>query len=54
MNSQVERKKKAKKSTFNKMIDIDVSQFSKGVYVIQLQSKEAKQFKAVTKKVIVE
>ena len=42
------------KSTFNKMIDIDVSQFSKGVYVIQLQSKEAKQFKAVTKKVIVE
>ncbi len=42
------------KNTFNKMIDVDVSQFSKGVYVIQLQGKDSKQFKAVTKKVVVQ
>jgi hypothetical protein len=42
------------RNTFNKLIDIDVSQFSKGVYFIQLQSKDSKQFKAVTKKVVVQ
>ena len=42
------------KSTFNKVIEIDVSQFSKGVYIIQMQSKEAKQFNVINKKVIVE
>ena len=42
------------RNTFNKMIDIDVSQFSKGVYFIQLQSKDSKQFKAVTKKFVVQ
>ena len=42
------------KNTFNKLIDIDVSQFSKGVYFIQLQSKDTKQFKTVTKKVVVQ
>jgi len=42
------------KSTFNKWIDIDVSQYSKGVYVVQLQSKVANQFKTVTKKFIVQ
>ena len=42
------------KKTFNKLIDIDVSQFSKGVYFIQLQSKDSKQFKAVTKKFVVQ
>jgi hypothetical protein len=42
------------RNTFNKMIDINVSQFSKGVYFIQLQSKDSKQFKAVTKKVVVQ
>jgi len=42
------------KNTFNKLIDIDVSQFSKGIYFIQLQSKDTKQFKTVTKKVVVQ
>lgn len=42
------------KNTFNKLIDIDVSLFSKGIYVIQLQGKDSKQFKIVTKKVIVQ
>ena len=42
------------RNTFNKLIDIDVSQFSKGVYFIQLQSKDTKQFKTVTKKVVVQ
>ena len=42
------------KNTFNKIIDIDVSQFSKGIYFIQLQGKDSKKFKAVTKKIIVQ
>ena len=39
-------------TTFNKVIQIDVSQFSKGIYFIQLQSKNEKQM--ITKKVIVQ
>jgi hypothetical protein len=42
------------RNTFNKLIDINVSQFSKGVYFIQLQSKDTKHFKAVTKKFVVQ
>lgn len=42
------------RNTFNKMIDIDVSQFGKGVYFIQLQSKDSKRFKVLTKKLIVQ
>jgi len=41
------------KNTFNKWVDIDVSQFSKGVYMVKLQCKDSNQFKVVTKKVIV-
>ncbi len=42
------------KNTFNKIIDINVSQFSKGMYVIQLHSKDAGQLKLITKKLIVQ
>lgn len=40
-------------TTFNKTIQIDVLQFSKGIYFIQLQSKVDKQMKMFTKKLIV-
>lgn len=39
-------------TTFNKVIQIDVSHFSKGIYFIQLQAKDSKQI--ITKKVIVQ
>lgn len=41
-------------ATFNKTTQIDVSQFSKGIYFIQLLSKDEKQLRSVTKKVIVQ
>ncbi|MES2763714.1 MAG: T9SS type A sorting domain-containing protein [Bacteroidota bacterium] len=41
-------------STFNKVIHIDVSTFSKGVYFVQLQSKDKTQVKLITRKVIVQ
>jgi hypothetical protein len=41
-------------STFNKIIEIDVSQFSKGIYFIELQTEKSKHFKSLTKKVIVQ
>lgn len=40
--------------TFNKTTQIDVSQFSKGIYFIQLLSKDEKQLKSVIKKVIIQ
>jgi hypothetical protein len=41
-------------NTVNRVTQIDVSQFSKGVYFIQLQSKDGSQLKMLTKKVIVQ
>lgn len=41
-------------TTFNKTTHMDVSQFSKGIYFIQLLSKDEKQLKSVIKKVIVQ
>lgn len=40
--------------TFNKAISIDISEYSSGIYFIQLKSKDDKHLKIVTKKVIVE
>lgn len=39
--------------TFNKITQIDVSQFSKGIYFIQLQNKVEGQLKLISKKIIV-
>lgn len=39
-------------TSFNKVIQIDVSTFSKGIYIIQIQSKESKQM--IAKKIIVQ
>jgi hypothetical protein len=41
-------------NTFNKVIQMDVSKFSKGIYFIQLQSKDEKQMNLITKKIIVQ
>ncbi len=41
-------------STYNKVIQIDVSQFDKGIYFIQLQSKDEQMMKSVTRKVVVQ
>lgn len=41
-------------STFNKVTQIDVSSFSKGLYFIQLQSKQNKQLRSFTKKIMVD
>jgi hypothetical protein len=41
-------------TTFNKIIQINVSQWSKGIYFIQLFSKDEKQLKVMTKKIIVQ
>jgi len=41
-------------STYNKLMQIDVSSFSKGIYFIQLQTNDAKTLKSVTKKIIVQ
>lgn len=38
--------------TFNKIIQIDVSSFSKGIYFVELQNKQSKQ--KITKKIIVQ
>ncbi len=40
-------------STYNKVIQINVSSFSKGLYFIQLQSKENKQLRSFTKKIMI-
>lgn len=40
--------------TFNKTIYIDVSEFSKGVYFIQIESKEDHKLKSTTKKIILQ
>lgn len=41
-------------STFNKLIQVDMSSFSKGVYFIQLLRKDEKQMNMITKKIIVQ
>lgn len=41
-------------TTFNKLIQVDVSSFSKGVYFIQLLRKDEKQMNMITKKIIVQ
>ncbi|MBI3520762.1 MAG: T9SS type A sorting domain-containing protein [Bacteroidetes bacterium] len=41
-------------TTFNKISQIDVSAFSKGIYFIQLQSKDDRSMRSVTKKVVVQ
>jgi hypothetical protein len=42
------------RTTFNKTNQIDISHFSKGIYLIQIQIKDSKQLKLVTKKLVVQ
>lgn len=42
------------KKTFNKSVSIDVSEFSKGIYFIQLRIMDSEKLKTITKKVIVQ
>jgi len=40
--------------TYNKLIQINVSAYSKGIYFVRLEQKNPYQFKSITKKVIIE
>jgi hypothetical protein len=40
--------------TYNKVSEVDVSHLGKGIYVLQLQVKDGKQYRQVTRKVIVQ
>ncbi len=41
-------------NTYNKTIQLDVSDFSKGIYIVQIRSKDEKQSRQFTRKIIIQ